>query len=103
MIWDTLTSPQFAALPKTVPVVLPLAATEQHGPHLPLATDRLIAEHFTVRLDAELSENVLILPTVSVGCSEHHLRFLRLTDPDARAFRRVCHGRADFGCPSRLY
>ena len=75
MIWDRLTSPQLAALPRTVPVVLPLAATEQHGPHLPLATDRLIAEHFMTRLDEVLAENVLILPTVSVGCSEHHLDF----------------------------
>ena len=75
MIWDKLTSPQLAALAKTVPVVLPLAATEQHGPHLPLATDRLIAEHFMTRLDEELGENVLVLPTVAVGCSEHHLDF----------------------------
>ena len=75
MIWDRLTSPQLEALPKTVPVVVPLAATEQHGPHLPLATDRLIAEHFTARLDEALGDDVLILPTVSVGCSEHHLDF----------------------------
>lgn len=75
MIWDELTSPQVLALAKTVPVVLPLAATEQHGPHLPLATDRLIAEHFMTQLDKALPEGVLILPTVAVGCSEHHLDF----------------------------
>lgn len=75
MIWDELTSPELAALPKTTPVVLPLAATEQHGPHLPLATDRLIAEHFMRGLEATLAETILILPTVSVGCSEHHMDF----------------------------
>lgn len=75
VIWDQLTSPQLGALPKGTPVVLPLAATEQHGPHLPLATDRLIAEHFMAGLEAALGEGVLILPTVAVGCSEHHMDF----------------------------
>lgn len=75
MIWDELTSPELDALPKTTPVVLPIAATEQHGPHLPLATDRLIAEHFMRGLEESLSERILILPTVSVGCSEHHMDF----------------------------
>ncbi len=75
MIWDELTSPEVAALNKTTPVVLPIAATEQHGPHLPLATDRLIAEHFMGGLEETLRERVLILPTVAVGCSEHHMDF----------------------------
>jgi len=75
VIWDELTSPQLGALSREIPVVLAVAATEQHGPHLPLATDRLIAEHFTGRLDAALRERVLILPTLAVGCSEHHMDF----------------------------
>ena len=75
VIWDELTSPQLGAVAKTTPAVLPIAATEQHGPHLPLATDRLIAEHFMRGLDTALGERVLILPTVAVGCSEHHMDF----------------------------
>lgn len=75
MIWDELTSPELAGLDRGTPVVLPVAATEQHGPHLPLATDRLIAEHFVGRLEETLSARVLILPTVAVGCSEHHMDF----------------------------
>lgn len=75
VIWDELTSPQLAKVAKTTPVVLPIAATEQHGPHLPLATDRMIAEHFMGQLEAALGESILILPTVAVGCSEHHMDF----------------------------
>lgn len=75
MIWDELRSPQIAALDKRIPVILPIAATEQHGPHLPLATDRMIAEHFCRRLDAALPDACLILPVVAVGCSEHHMEF----------------------------
>jgi len=54
-------------------VVVALGATEQHGPHLPLATDALIGDHLAglvaERLDA------FIAPTVRVGCSSHHLGF----------------------------
>ena len=73
--WERLTSPAIAALDRGIPLVLPLGATEQHGPHLPLATDRLIAEHFATRADEQLAADVLILPAVSVGCSEHHRDF----------------------------
>lgn len=75
MNWDQLTSPQVAALDKNLPVVFPVAATEQHGPHLPLATDRMIGEHFCNRLDQQINSEVLILPVMSVGCSSHHLDF----------------------------
>ncbi len=75
MIWQSLTSKALARLDRSIPVVLPVAAVEQHGPHLPLATDRLIAEHFCRELDRELPDRVLILPTVAVGCSQHHMDF----------------------------
>jgi len=75
MIWDQLTSPQIGKLDKNIPVVLCMAATEQHGPHLPLATDRLIGEHIAKTLNDALPNDVLILPTVSVGYSTHHMGF----------------------------
>jgi creatinine amidohydrolase len=75
MIWDQLTSPQIAQLDKNIPVVLTIAAIEQHGPHLPLATDRLIGEHMANTLHQAMPGEVLILPVVSVGCSTHHMDF----------------------------
>lgn len=73
--WQELTSAGLDAVDRRVPVVLPLAAVEQHGPHLPLATDRLIVEHLCGRLDAELGAEVLTLPTAAVGNSTHHRDF----------------------------
>jgi creatinine amidohydrolase len=70
--WEHLTSARIDAVDRSVPAVLPLGAIEQHGPHLPLATDRLLAEHFCRELDRHLGADVLILPTVSVGYSGHH-------------------------------
>jgi len=73
MYWDQLTSPQIDRLDRRIPVILPVAATEQHGPHLPLATDRIIGEHFCREVNERMPEGVLILPSMAVGCSDHHL------------------------------
>src|ERR1700688_1844702 len=57
--------------------VLPLAATEQHGPHLPLGVDSYIAEAYLARVRALLPENlpVTFLPVQRVGVSAEHLSY----------------------------
>jgi creatinine amidohydrolase len=54
-------------------VVVAFGATEQHGPHMPLATDALLGDHLA-RMVAE-SLDAFVAPTVRLGCSEHHLEF----------------------------
>lgn len=50
--------------------VLPIGSFEQHGPHLPLATDSIVA---TAIADAVAARyNVLLLPPVTVSCSHEH-------------------------------
>lgn len=53
--------------------LLPLGAVEQHSRHLPLGTDALIAETVATALEARLPESVVLLPTIAVGASDHHL------------------------------
>jgi creatinine amidohydrolase len=77
LFWSDLTSGEFADLdPQTTIAVLPIAAIEQHGPHLAVATDTVIAEgmigEVVKRLPAELS--ILILPTQAIGKSNEHVR-----------------------------
>lgn len=57
--------------------VLPLGATEQHGPHLPLETDTLIAEAVVDRIKAELKDEapVTFLPAETIGYSPEHLDY----------------------------
>ncbi|MGV0961263.1 MAG: creatininase family protein [Limnohabitans sp.] len=76
--WADLTSTDFAtlALDRTI-AVLPVAATEQHGPHLPLSVDTDLVDAVVAaslpHLPVDLS--VLFLPTQAVGYSPEHARF----------------------------
>lgn len=53
--------------------LLPVGSTEQHGPHLPLGTDWLTAEWIAKK--TEEKTDILLLPTIPVGVSEHHRHF----------------------------
>ena len=76
--WEELTTTGLAALDTgRVIAVLPLGAIEQHGPHLPLSTDRAIADGVLARVVELLPDAVpaLILPTQPVGLSTEHGAF----------------------------
>jgi creatinine amidohydrolase len=57
--------------------VLPLAATEQHGPHLPLGTDVMIGEVYLARVRELLPAKIpaTFLPQQPVGISTEHIHF----------------------------
>ena len=65
--------------------LVPLGSTEQHGPHLPLATDHLLAEGLA--REAADRAGYLCTPTVDIGVSPHHKQFNGTMWVDAPVFR----------------
>jgi creatinine amidohydrolase len=76
--WTDIHWPDFAGSgPARWIAVLPLAATEQHGPHLPLETDVLIGEAYLARVRELLSAEIPVtfLPIQRVGISTEHIDY----------------------------
>lgn len=59
---------------KTV-LVIPLGSVEQHGHHLPLGTDTMLAHALALSAAERLSGKVVVLPPPWYGFSAHHMRF----------------------------
>jgi creatinine amidohydrolase len=75
--WGDWPAPELSGLdPETVIAVLPVAAIEQHGPHLPLSTDATIMQGMLETaiplVPADL--DIRILPVQAVGKSNEHIR-----------------------------
>ena len=74
--WDRMTAPALvkAARAKTV-VIIPLGATEQHGPHLPTQVDWRLAYEVSLRAATLMHgrQAALVTPAIPFGMSEHHM------------------------------
>lgn len=76
--WSDYSSEEFAGLDRSrIVAVLPVGATEQHGPHLPLCVDAAIIGGIVAATAEKLPEtsHVLFLPVLPVGKSNEHARF----------------------------
>ena len=75
--WQALTTDDFRQLdPERTVAVLPVAATEQHGPHLPLGTDAMINRGIIDAARGRIAGcQVIVLPALDVGSSDEHRDF----------------------------
>lgn len=74
--WADYRTTEYASIdPMRTIAILPTAAVEQHGPHLPVGVDTMIAEGLLARLRQHCPEDldIRILPVQSVGKSNEHL------------------------------
>lgn len=76
MKFHEMTAPELGQVPRdTTVVVAPIAACEQHSDHLPTHTDTLLVTAVAEGTEQRLPQQVLLLPTLWLGASGHHLRF----------------------------
>jgi creatinine amidohydrolase len=90
--WADYTSADIAAMNKdAMVVVLPIAAIEQHGPHLPLSVDTTLVNGVIDATVPKLaaSQHVLFLPTMQVGKSNEHEKFPGTLTFSAETLMRV--------------
>lgn len=91
--WRDLTTEDFSALdPQTTVALLPIAAIEQHGPHLPVSVDSAINEAIVAAAvqRAGATPALLALPMQSVGYSIEHMRFPGTLSLGAETLSRIC-------------
>ncbi len=72
---EELSWPAVAAVANNLPVVLPVAAMEQHGLHLPVATDSMLLGEIVRQAADVLGDRVVWAPLLWLGNSHHHLDF----------------------------
>jgi creatinine amidohydrolase len=76
MKFHELTWPLLKQISRTDTVVVaPIAACEQHSRHLPTFTDTILVTGVGEGIEQELPQKVLLLPTLWLGASHHHLPF----------------------------
>ncbi|HZT81816.1 MAG TPA: creatininase family protein [Gemmataceae bacterium] len=84
MKFHEMTFPELRQVPRdAVVVVAPVAACEQHSRHLPTFTDTLLVTGVAEGVEQRLPRQVLLLPTLWLGASHHHLRFGATLSADA--------------------
>ncbi|WP_445257912.1 mycofactocin biosynthesis peptidyl-dipeptidase MftE [Nocardioides aurantiacus] len=77
-------------LPPSATVVVPVGSLEQHGPHLPLETDALVAEAVAGRAAAALGrDDVVVAPVLAYGASGEHQHFPGTASIGTAALRLV--------------
>lgn len=89
--WAETTREELAALLPEAVVVLPVGATEQHGPHLATGMDALAAERLAAAgaERAARAGGVVLTPALAFGASDHHLPFGGTLSLSAATLARV--------------
>jgi len=75
LLFAEMTREELRAIAPEATVVLPLGATEQHGPHLPAGTDFFTIDNLAVAAAerAAVEIPIIVTPVLPFGSSDHHL------------------------------
>jgi creatinine amidohydrolase len=85
--------------------VIPIGSTEQHGPHMPVGTDFIVAQELARRLGARA--NVVVTPTITIGYAKYHTTFpgtLSLSEETlTKALVEICDDLLKYGITHILF
>ncbi len=90
-----LSWPAIAGLSKDMPVVIPVAALEQHGHHLPVFTDSMLLGEIVRRVSERFADRALFAPLTWLGNSDHHLEFSGTLSAPPRVYLDTLNGLAE--------
>ena len=76
-------------------MVIPVAALEQHGHHLPVFTDSMLLGEVVRRVSPQFSDRVLFAPLMWLGNSDHHLDFAGTLSAAPRLYLDLLNGLAE--------
>jgi creatinine amidohydrolase len=96
--WGRLKAAEIRALAeRDAVVIVPVASLEQHGPHLPTATDTMLVTEVAVRAARLAADRhpIVVTPCVWTGLSEHHMAFNGTVTLDFPTFATVIRGIAE--------
>ena len=89
--WGEMTSVELARAKQDIRLALiPVGATEQHGPNLATATDYRVAQAFAQRIAAAIHPRAVVLPPLPFGISHHHMKFAGTITLSAESFIAMC-------------
>ena len=90
--WENLTTEEVSKLSRNTIIIVPFSAIEQHGPHLPLNTDKIILDRIIEKFIKEhkQSRDFVILPNLCIGSSSEHNNFEGTLNVDSIKYINFC-------------
>jgi creatinine amidohydrolase len=95
MLLSELTWQDVDQLDRDTPVIIPVAALEQHGPHMPVFTDSMLLDAIINQAHPSFKDNALLLPLTWLGNSHHHLDFPGTVSAEPRLWIDLLLGLVD--------
>lgn len=95
MLLQEMTWPEIGKLSRDLPVIIPVAALEQHGHHLPVFTDSMLLGEVVRRVEQTLHDQVLVTPLMWLGNSHHHLEFQGTMSASPRVYLDLLNDMAE--------
>jgi creatinine amidohydrolase len=97
LLFNELTREDLRRIAPDTIAILPVGATEQHGPHLPVGTDTFAVEHIAREAARGVADRVpiVVAPTLPFGSSHHHLAFGGTFSLSTKTYYRVVYELVD--------